>query len=115
MSTHLISPLRISPDAALRCKGCGEYVAVLEILNVVLHGNATINEGSVELSPVFGLYHTPCWAKEVNLDLLTELTEAVEALSHVALDGIPYDPDNEQRKRVYQRGLNAITRAKEQS
>lgn len=115
MSTQLISPLRVSPDAALRCKGCSEYVAVLENLNVVLHGNATVNEGSIELSPVLGLYHAPCWAKEVNHDLLAALKEAVEALSHVALHGVPYDPDNEQRKRVHQRGLNAIAKTEEES
>lgn len=48
-------------------------------------------------------------------DLLSALEEAVEALSHVALHGVPYDPDNEQRKRVHQRGLNAIAKAEEGS
>ena len=61
--TSLLSPLRISPYPVIRCKGCGEWIAPLENPNpnIVLTGNGAVSDGSFELSPVFDVYHAPCW------------------------------------------------------
>lgn len=63
MTSALISPLKIANETALRCKKCGEWIALLENLNVVVTGNAAAYNGTFILSPAFDIYHTPCFLK----------------------------------------------------
>ena len=109
MIQHTPGPWRVKPDANIvEAQFRGEWYALANI------GILNINNLDV-LLPY--REQTPANARLIAAapDLLAALKEAVEALSHVALHGVPYDPDNEQRKRVHQRGLNAIAKTEEES
>ncbi len=45
------------------CGGCKEDIDLETNQNVVLTGNANSIDGMPCLSPVFNIYHAPCWLK----------------------------------------------------
>jgi len=75
-ATRLISPLRISPDPVATCKGCERPIdpRATPNLNVILTGNAALDSqaGALELSPVFDLYHAPCWLTAAKMNKAIE-------------------------------------------
>jgi hypothetical protein len=66
-----VSPLRISPFATVRCKGCENWIVPLENPNpnLILTGNGAVSDdGGFEFSPVFDLYHARCWLTAAKLE-----------------------------------------------